>query len=95
VASFQSAYGIRLGTELGGMSWREFSYLINAMPGDTPLGRVISIRAETDPAVIKDFTPGEKRIRSEYLTKAAKQMPQAKVDRALEGFKQAFIGLAK
>ncbi len=34
---------------------------------DTPLGSVVSVRAEKDPKVIKDFTKDQKRIRSDWL----------------------------
>lgn len=94
-ASFQSQYGIRLSTDLSSMSWREFSYLINGLSGDTPLGRIVSIRAESDPERIKEFTKDEKRIRNDYLRKQATKKSKQDVDTALEGIKQAFIGMAK
>lgn len=76
------------------MSWREFSYLINGLSGDTPLGRIISIRAEDDPERLKEFTKEEKQIRNEYRQKKAKEKTDAEVDRVLDGIKQAFIGMA-
>ena len=76
------------------MSWREFSYFINGLSGDTPLGRIISIRAETDPEVIKNMTKDEKRIRNEYRTKIAKHRTDKECEKAYEGFKQAFIKMA-
>lgn len=95
VASFQSQYGIRLSRELSGMSWREFSYLINGLSGDSPLGHIVSIRAENDPEVLKSFTADQKSIRNEYRRKMAMQKSEKDVDSALENIKQAFIGLAK
>lgn len=95
VASFQSQYGIRLSQELKNMSFREFSYLLNGLGSDTPLGQIVSIRAEKDPTALKDFTPEQKRIRSEYLQKIAKQKPKKEVDNIVEQFKQAFIQLAQ
>ena len=92
-ASFQAQYGIRLSRDLSGMSWREFSYLINGLSGDTPLGQIVSIRAEKDPEVLKEFTREQKRIRSEYLQKKAKVMPQEKADDAIEKMKQAFLAI--
>ena len=94
VASFQTQYGIRLAKDLGGMSWREFSYLINGLSGDTPLGRIVRIRAEDSPEELKNFTPEEKRIRNDYRRKMAKQKPQKDVDNAIERFRQAFIRLS-
>lgn len=77
------------------MSWREFAYLINGLSGDTPLGRIVSIRAENDPEKLKEFTKEEKKIRSDYLRKQAVKKSEKDVDKALEGIKQAFIGMAQ
>ena len=68
------------------MSWREFSYLINGLSGETPLGRIISIRAETDPEAIKNMTDDEKRIRNEYRTKMAKHKTSEECEKAYEAF---------
>lgn len=95
VASFLSQYGIRLSRDLEGMSWKEFSYLLNGISGDTPLGRIVSIRAENDPETLKHFTPEQKRIRNEYRRKSAKNKSEAEVTNAIEQFKQAFIRLAQ
>lgn len=95
VASFQSEYGIRLSKELSGMSWREFSYFINGLSGDSPLGRIICIRAENDPEILKNFTPEQKKIRNDYRRQMAKQKTESEVNDALESIKQAFISLAK
>ena len=95
VASFQTQYGIRLSRDLSGMSWREFSYLLNGITGETPLGRIVSIRAENDPETLKHFTPEEKRIRNEYRKKTAKQKTDKEVASVIEQFRQAFIQLAK
>ena len=93
-ASFQSQYGIRLSKDLASMSWREFAYFINGLSGETPLGRVIAIRAEKDPERIKEFTDDEKKIRTEYLRKKAFKKDTKEVDAVLDGIKQAFVGMA-
>ena len=77
------------------MSWREFSYLINGLSGETPLGRIVNIRAESDPEKIKEFSADEKKIRSDYLRKKAKKKSADEVDRALDSIKTAFMGMAK
>ena len=35
---------------------------------DTPLGRVVGIRSEKDKDIIKNFTPEQRRIRSEWAS---------------------------
>jgi hypothetical protein len=94
-SSFRSQYGIRLATQLDDMSWREFSAYLSGLSGDTPLGRLISVRAEKDPEKLKQFTPDMKRIRTEWARKQALKKPQNEVDQALDGFKQAFIRMAQ
>ena len=89
VASFQSQYGIRLSRELQDMSWREFSYLINGLSGKTPLGQIISVRAEDDPEMLKEFTPEQKRIRSEYRRKVALQKDKKEVKKSISSVKEA------
>ena len=95
VSSFQTQYGIRLSNELSNMNWREFSYLIEGLSGDTPLGRIVSIRAECNPDVLKEFTPSQKRIRNEYRRKQALRKSDKEVENAIEGFKRAFIQMAQ
>ena len=71
VSSFQTQYGIRLATELPHMGWREFSYMLQGLSGDTPLGRMIAIRAENSPDRLKLFTPEQHKLRNEYRKKMA------------------------
>lgn len=48
------------------MSYSEFCTLLSGIMPDTPLGQIVSIRAEKDKEVIKHFTPEQKRIRAEW-----------------------------
>ena len=77
------------------MSWREFAYLLNGLTGESPLGRIVAVRAEDDPEALKEMSADEKRIRNEWRRRKAKQMPTQKADQAIEGFKQAFIKMAQ
>lgn len=94
MASFQSMYGIRLSRDLGGMKWREFSAYVVGLGHDTPLGKIIAIRAENDPARLREFTPEMRRIRSKWRSRKAKQMPQNEVDAFLDSMKKALIGMS-
>lgn len=77
------------------MSWREFSYLINGLSGETPLGQVVAIRAEDDPERLKEFTKEQKKIRNDYRRRKAKVMPPEKADKAIEQMRQAFVSMGK
>lgn len=39
---------------------------------DTPLGQIVSIRAEKDPKRIKEFTKEQRRIRNDWLKRRSK-----------------------
>lgn len=53
------------------MQWDEFASLLAGLNEKTPLGRIVSIRSETNPDMLKHFTPEMKRIRSEWRNKQA------------------------
>jgi len=75
------------------MKWREFSYFINGLDHKTPLGRIISIRAEDNRDVLKDFTPEQRRIRAEWKTRRAKAMSKEKTADGIRAMQRAFAGL--
>ena len=94
VASFQTQYGIRLSKDLKGMKWDEFRALLCGISPETPLGRIVSIRAEDDKDVLKHFTKEQRRIRSEWRNKSAKKVSKEEMAEVLEQLKQGFIAMA-
>ncbi len=94
VSSFQSQYGIRLTKELKHMKWAEFSALLSGIDPDTALGRIVSIRSETDEKILKHFTADQNRIRSEWMNKTAKERRPEDTERFLEQIKNGFIRIA-
>lgn len=94
-SSFAQQYGIRLRMEIDTMKWGEFSSLLSGLNGDTPLGNIVRIRSENDPKVIKNFTENEKRIRSKWLNKNAKEISHEDYQQAMESIKNMFKSIAK
>lgn len=94
-SSFAQQYGIRLRMEIDTMKWGEFSSLLSGLNGDTPLGNIVRIRSEKDPKVIKNFTENEKRIRSIWLNKNAKEISHEDYQQAMESIKNMFKSIAK
>ena len=78
-SSFLKQYGIRLRAN-DDMSWNEFCTLLSGLMNDTPLGQIVSIRAEKDRNVIKDFTPEQKRIRREWILKRNQKLKENPVE---------------
>lgn len=68
VSSFASQYGIRE-EDISIMEWGEFrSLLIGIMP-ETPLGRIVQIRAEEDKEVLNHFAPEQHSIRNAWRSR--------------------------
>ena len=61
-------YNIRLRDEEN-MSWGEFCTLLKGIMSKTPLGQIVSIRAEEDKDVLKNFTKDQHQIRSDWRNK--------------------------
>lgn len=94
ISSFQSQYGIRLSRELKGMKWSEFSALLAGLGEKTALGRIVSIRSEEDPEILKYFSKNEHKIRNEWKRKQAKKVSEKELAAALEQMKNALIAMA-
>ena len=92
-ASFAKQYGIRLRNEQD-MTWSEFATLLSGLMPDTPLGQIISIRAEKDKEIIKRFTKDQKRIQSDWKRRQSKNVDKESYEDAMNAFKNMFISLA-
>lgn len=95
ISSFQAQYGLRLSREIQGMAWHEFAALLSGLGPETPLGRVVAIRAEEEKDHLKYFSPAQHRIRNEYRNQKAKKAPPKEMNAVVEQMKQAFIAMAK
>jgi hypothetical protein len=72
-------YGIRLSHEPDIAVSEYFRLLAGIMP-DTPLGKIVQIRMEKDPKILKEYGDYEKRIRREWAEfKAHKHKKQQQV----------------
>lgn len=97
-ASFAQQYGIRLRSEED-MSFDEFRTLLAGLNGDTPLGTVVQIRSERDRKRINQFTPAQRKIRSEWAAfRAGKAgsdpVNREKYDAAMKSFAAMFRAMA-
>ena len=48
------------------MSWSEFCSLLAGIMPKTPLGQIVSIRAEEDKDMLKNFTEDQHKIRNDW-----------------------------
>ena len=55
-----------LPSEQGELKYRDWALLVSGLMDDTPLGRVVLVRSESNPDRIKAFGQSERRIRAEW-----------------------------
>lgn len=72
-SSFLKQYGIRIRQD-DDMSWNEFCSLLSGIMPDTPLGRIVAIRAEKDLKVIKEFSKEQKKIRNDWILRRNRKL---------------------
>ena len=70
------------------MSWDEFRRLLAGLSPETPLGRVVAIRSESDRETIKHFTPDQKRIYNAWRDRKAKNMSEAAYEKAMKNLER-------
>ena len=75
-ASVTAQYGIRIRQEANSITWSEVKVLIKGLLPETPLGKVIAIRSENDPKVLKTFSKALHEERNSFR----KRMADKKVD---------------
>ena len=63
--SVAKQYGI-IPSKQASLHYSDWVKLVSGLMDDTPLGRIISIRAERDPKVIRSFDASQKQIRNEW-----------------------------
>lgn len=58
------------------MSYAEFCSLLSGIMHDTPLGQIVSIRAEQNPETIKNFSKEQRRIHNEWIIKRNQKLKE-------------------
>lgn len=48
------------------LPWPEWVRLVAGLMEDTPLGKLVAVRTERDPAVLRRMTPWQRRARGEW-----------------------------
>ena len=73
------------------MKWKEFRSLLAGLNPDTPLGRVVQIRAETNPDIIKEFTPGQRKIHDDWQKRNRREMSPVDMEKFLKQMLNFFV----
>lgn len=94
ISSFLSQYGLRIRTkEFETVGWDEFKSLLAGISPETPLGRMVAVRSETDRDVIKHFTADQKRIYDAWRNRQAEQMAPQTYERQMEYLEQMMAAM--
>ena len=84
ISSFLTQYGLRIRTkEFETVSWDEFRSLLAGLSPETPLGRMVAIRSESDDNVIEHFTADQKKIWNAWRNRKAENMTQTEHDQQM------------
>lgn len=95
MSSFLSEYGIRIySKDFKSMKWDEFCALLSGLSADSPLGRIVQIRAENDPKVLKNFTSHQRKIRSDWRNRTIKNVSDKSRDKVLDYLKNMFVSMS-
>ena len=77
------------------MKWDEFKVLVSGLDAETPLGRIVSIRAENDKDILKRFSKEQNRIRNEWRNRSAQKMDQTIFEQEMIKLERIFEAMAK
>lgn len=58
--------------------------MVSCLCADTPLGRTVQIRKETDQNVLNKFTPQMKKIRNEWLNRRSAEQKEADYNKSMD-----------
>lgn len=75
------------------VSWDEFKSLLSGIDPETPLGRIVAIRAETDKKVIKNFNRDQKRIYDAWRKRKAETMLPETYDQEMKALENMLAGM--
>lgn len=96
VSSFLSQYGLRIRTkEFETVCWDEFRSLLAGIAPETPLGRMVAIRSETDKETIKHFSKDQKRIYNEWRNRKTETMTAAAYEQEMKALEREFARMCR
>ena len=85
--SIATQYGI-LPHQQGDLSYSEWAKLVSGLMDDTPLGRIVAVRTETDHKVISQFSPWQRQIRADWNAFKAQRLSQQSTEDMEQQMKQ-------
>lgn len=94
VASVRQQYGLRIQSdEFADMSWDEFRDLVSGLNDETPLVKVAMIRTESDPERLKQYSPSQRAMHSEWQRRRALKRPEGDTQRFLADMEKSLSSM--
>lgn len=92
--SIAKQYGV-IPSMQGELKYSDWAKMVSGLMEDTPLGRIVQIRSETDRDTLKRFTPEQRKIRSDWQRFRAKQLTEnpnsrAEYERQMRALERSF-----
>lgn len=84
-----------LPSEQGNLSYSDWAKLVSGLMDDTPLGRVVAIRTETNKDIIKGFNVAQNEIRRNWNKFKAKKKSRDVATKSKENLKKQMDILEK
>lgn len=95
-SSLREQYGLNtFSKKFKKVTWNEFTTLLTGISPDSILGRVVLIRAETDPDTIKNFNLSQRKIYNDWQNRKIKNMSKSQLNKALDEILNIFKGVSK
>lgn len=71
------------------LPWPEWERLVSGLMEDTPLGKLVAVRTERDPAALRRMTPWQRKARRDWNCFLAQQARQTQPDTGAQRALQA------
>ena len=62
------------------LPWPEWERLVSGLMEDTPLGKLVAVRTERDPAALRQMTPWQRKVRRDWNRFLARRAGQTTTD---------------
>lgn len=85
-----------LPSEQENLKYSDWAKMVSGLMDDTPLGRVVGVRSETDQEIIRRFTPEQRAIRQDWERVRAKrilQLPEKELRQQFAQMEQAMAAM--
>ncbi len=93
--SIAKQYGV-LPSEQGSLKYSDWAKMVGGLMKDTPLGQTVLIRSESDPEVLKYFTPEQMAVRRKWHGFQMHHTPKLTVQeqrRQIDRFEKMFASM--